>query len=323
MYNISLINKSFLAGEGLTIFGSAKDQNVILEHSCLSARCRSCVAKVLSGSTESLNTDFVLSEKERAEGYILTCNAIPKSDLILDVEDLSDYALSKSKIFPAKIQSIDYLTDEVVHLKLRMPPSVSFNYLSGQYVNIIRGNIKRSYSIANGSNELDYLEFFIKKYDHGTMSKYWFEEAKPNDLLRVEGPLGTFFLRDTLKKNIVFLATGTGIAPVNSILNSFDESIFDTKNVYLFWGEKKLDNLFLEFNQFERVEFLKVLSREKSENTYQGYVQDALLSSGIDLEDSQIYACGSNEMIKSARELLISLGLDSKEFYSDAFVISN
>lgn len=323
MFKVKLNNeKEFNCDPNSTIFQAAEASNLKLEHSCLNARCRSCVAKVLSGETENVHDENILSFEERNDGFVLTCNARPQSDLVLDIEDLTEYQIPKSRTIPAKIDSIEYLNSEVIKLMLRVPPKERINFLSGQYVNLIKGSIKRSYSIANSASESSNLEFLIKKYKGGEMSNYWFHQAKVNDLLRLEGPKGSFFLRKSTKKNLVFLATGTGIAPVKAILESLPSN-FD-KDVYVFWGGRYKEDLFLKLQLDSKVKLLPSLSREEQEFIgYKGYVQNALLDSKINLEDAQVYACGSNEMINSARNLLVNHGLRASDFFSDAFVITN
>ena len=202
MFEIKLKNdKTFTCDKDSTIFEAAKKNNIVLEHSCLSSRCRSCVVKVLSGKTINKEKEMVLSEEDKNANFVLSCNAKPLSNIELDIEDLGEIKLFEKKIIPSKISIIEKLTDNILKIVLRLPPNSNFNFNSGQYVNIIKGNINRSYSIANCSDHKNQLEFFIKNYEKGLMSEYFFKEAKINDLLRLEGPLGTFFLRDSSFKN--------------------------------------------------------------------------------------------------------------------------
>ena len=206
MFDIKLKNKkSFACDANTTIFEAAKKQGIILEHSCLTARCRSCIVKVLEGNTSDVLKELVLSDEEKRQKFVLTCNTKPTSDLLLDIEDLGDILLFEKKIVPSKIDTIEKITKDVIKVTLRFPPKTNFDFLSGQYVNLMRGNLKRSYSIANKSGNNSNLEFYIKKYNEGLMSKYWFDEAKQNDLLRMEGPLGSFFLRESKKRNIILV----------------------------------------------------------------------------------------------------------------------
>jgi len=328
MFNIILKNnKSFFCDSHTTIFDAAKKAGIVLDHSCLNARCSSCIVKVISGNTINKEEELVLTEEDKNNNFVLSCNAKPLSDIELDIEDLGEITLFEKKIIPSKINIIEKLTDDIFKIVLRIPPNSNFNFNSGQYVNIIKGNLTRSYSIANSSNHKNQLEFFIKKYTNGLMSEYFFKEAKINDLLRLEGPIGTFFLRDSSFKNIIFLATGTGIAPINSILEGLDKSHeqYQNKNLWVIVGARYQKDLFWEPNfKNLNIKYIPVLSRQDNDwNGEKGYVQDIVLKQQIDLENTQVYACGSNEMIKSAKELFFRNNLKENNFFSDAFVQTN
>lgn len=330
MYKVNLNNgKSFSCDAYSTIFEAAKSSGIILEHSCLTARCKSCAVQIVSGTTVDKLDDLVLSAQEKLNKWTLSCNSIPTSDLVLDIEDLNGIQIFEKKIIPVKIQSINKLNETVIEVNLRLPPNLNFRYNSGQYVNITRGQIKRSYSIANAYQENSLLTFIIKKYENGQMSNYWFNEAKESDLLRIEGPIGSFFLRESTAENIIFLATGTGIAPIRAILESInlDYQKYQNKKFWVYNGAR-YESDFLwnpsEIKRLTNLKYIPVLSREterwKGEN---GYVQDIILKDSIDLSNTQVYACGSNDMIESAKKTLVENGLNENLFFSDAFVQSN
>jgi CDP-4-dehydro-6-deoxyglucose reductase len=330
MFNINLKNgKSFNCDSDTTVFEAAKKNGIILEHSCLTARCRSCAVQVESGNSIDKFDDLVLSSEEKSSNWILTCNTMPTSDLVLDIEDLRDIKVFEKKIIPAKIQSINKLNNSVIEVSLRLPPNSNFGYNSGQYVNITKGTIKRSYSVANAYKESGVLTFLIKKYENGLMSNYWFDEAKENDLLRIEGPIGSFFLRETQAENIIFLATGTGVAPIKAILESIVESPkkLSNKKIWIFTGARNQNDIFWqpnELNEIPNLKYIPVLSRASEDwEGEKGYVQDVLIKQNILLENAQVYACGSNTMIESAKKLLIEKGLNKTNFFSDAFVATN
>lgn len=330
MFNIKLRNGiSFTCDSNTTIFEAAKNNGIILEHSCLNARCRSCAVQVELGTIIDKFDDLVLSTEEKLNNWILSCNAIPTSDLVLDIEDIGDIKVFDKKIIPAKIQAIHKLNDTVIEVSLRLPPNSNFGYNSGQYVNITKGTIKRSYSVANAYKESGVLTFLIKKYENGLMSNYWFDEAKENDLLRIEGPIGSFFLRETEAENIIFLVTGTGIAPIKAILESISDSPKKllNKRIWIFSGARNENDIFWQPNQLNvipNLKYIPVLSRaSKDWKGEKGYVQDVLIKQNIPLENAQVYACGSNTMIESAKKLLTEKGLNKKNFFSDAFVATN
>jgi CDP-4-dehydro-6-deoxyglucose reductase len=326
MFSINLKNDiHFLCAPEDTILSGAQKENIALDYSCKTGRCQSCKAKVIKGTSWATIDEIGLSEEEKSKGYILTCVRTATSDLTLDIEDLSEYSLEQVRTLPSKVDKITAISPNVIELQLRIPPNASLHYLSGQYINIIRGDYKRSYSIANRNSNTN-LVLFIKNYQGGKFSNYLFNEAKINDLLRIEGPIGTFFYRKTHKKNIIFLATGTGIAPVKAILEQMDENNIDLidKNIYLFFGGRTEEDLFWkpDFRNI-KVHFIPVLSRSNANWIGEkGYVQDRILTQKIDLTDSVLYACGSENMIKDSRVLLTANGLSEDAFYSDAFISS-
>ena len=330
MYQITLKNGvKFQCDSSTTIFEAAKNSGIILEHSCLKARCRSCAVQIETGATKDKLDEMVLSNEEKADKWILSCNAVPTSDIILDIEDLTGIQIFQKTIIPAKINSIEKINDTVIEVGLRLPPNSNFAYNSGQYVNISKGQIIRSYSIANSYNENRLITFFIKKFENGLMSNYWFKEAQVNDLLRIEGPLGSFFLRETKVENIIFLATGTGIAPIKAILEYIVSSKkrYSNKNLWLFIGARFDKDLFWSPNQLKEIlniNYIPVLSRGSIDwNGERGYVQDVVTKLNISLTNSQVYACGSSAMIESAKKTLIENGLNKNHFFSDAFVATS
>jgi CDP-4-dehydro-6-deoxyglucose reductase len=326
MFTINLKNNiHFSCAPENTILNGAHKENITLNYSCKTGRCQSCKAKVINGTSLVTADETGLSDEEKSKGYILTCIRTPTSDLTLEIEDLSEYSLEKVKTIPSKIDLISKISSNVIELQLRIPPNASFNYLSGQYINVIKGDYKRSYSIAK-TNSVSNIVLFIKNYEGGLFSNYLFNEAKVNDLLRIEGPIGTFFYRKTNKTNIVFLATGTGIAPVKAILELMEENNadFTGKNIYLFFGGRIEEDLFWkpDFKNI-KVHFIPVLSRSGEQwKGAKGYVQDAIILENINISDSVFYACGSENMIKDSREVVLEKGLSDDEFYSDAFISS-
>ncbi|MFN3998109.1 FAD-binding oxidoreductase [Algoriphagus sp.] len=322
MFKITLQDgKIFDCESNESIIAGAIRNGVFLDHSCLTGRCSSCKFRIISGQTVCDTEEIPLTESEKSEGYILSCIRRPISDIAIEAEDLSEYGLIKPKTVPAKINKITPLTEDIILVKLRFPPNQKPFFLEGQYLNVIKGSLKRSYSIANSNNAED-LELIIKNYQGGLMSKYWFEEAKINDLLRLEIPKGTFFLRQHSGKSaLVFLATGTGIAPIKSILENpkNQELIKQYQQVIVLWGMKYSKELFWSPSQ-ELVKFAPVLSRESLPKKY---VQNCLEELSIDWNHSVVYACGSDDMIQESKRKSIQLGLKPNHFYSDAFVASN
>lgn len=320
-------NKTFFCSNGQTIFEAGKSNGIFLEHSCLAARCRSCKAKLLMGSVKGIHEENVLTHEEKQHGFILTCNSIPSEDVMLDIVDLDASKMFFPKTIPSKVTTIQKLNDHVIELTLRIPPNSGFQFNPGQYVNLTINGIKRSYSIASNDASNNQVMFYIKQYPQGLMSNYFFNVAKANDMLRMEGPLGTFYYKETNKKNIIFLATGTGAAPIKSMLDDFETSPYKIENreIWFFWGAREKTDFFWDPNYKNfKLNYVPVLSRNVNDwHGDFGYVQDVVLKKEINLADADVYACGSETMINSSLNLLENNGLNSAHFYSDAFVMSN
>lgn len=318
---------SFSQIEGGSILTSSEEAGYCFPYSCRNGRCSSCKCRIIQGDTECFGEEIGLSQDQKSAGWILGCLRSAKSDIVIDVGDLSKDALFPIKTLPCKIDSISFLAEDVLRVILRFPPASKIEYYPGQYIDVIGSSgAKRSYSIANAPDASNRLELHIKKVLDGVMSEYWFNSAKEGDLLRVRGALGTFFLRDIANKNLIFLATGTGIAPVKAMLESLNEmsSCDQPKSVLLYWGGRISSDLYHKFSDFNfSFRFEPVLSRPLSNWSGNiGYVQNVLLSESLDIINAEVYACGSNNMIQSAHELLVKAGLPEKSFHSDAFVSS-
>ena len=232
-----------------------------------------------------------------------------------------------TKTLPCRISSIDQLANDVVRVVLRLPPTADFSSIPGQYIDVIGpGGVRRSYSMANANTADKTLELHIRAVDGGVMSDYWFKQAKVNDLLRFNGPLGTFFLRSLKQIHLVFLATGTGIAPVKAMLESLTHIAPEQapQSVTVFWGGRTPKDFYFDPQAIPAGHrFVPVLSRAAEGWTgLSGYVQNALLATKPDLARTVVYACGSNAMIRSAKSSLLAAGLPDIRFFADAFVPS-
>ncbi|WP_244654875.1 FAD-binding oxidoreductase [Sphingomonas sp. CFBP 13733] len=319
--------RTFLADAAVSILDAARSEGVTLEYSCRTGRCGICKASLMSGRTETLRPEEGLSEVELRDNIILTCCRAAVEDIVLDIEPLDRLVGFEIKTMPSRIVSIDRLAQDIVKVVLKTPPASPMRFLPGQYVDVIVDGARRSYSLANAPREDGLLELIVKRYTGGHLSRFWFERAKPNDLIRIEGPFGTFFLRDEGPTNIVFLATGTGIAPVKALLEELaaDPMRAARHRLSVFWGNREAENFCWDPAGLGLdVGFHHLLSGDQPDWIgRRGYVQQSAVKDGIDPDDTVVYACGSSAMIASARGTMLALGLPAKCFFSDAFVKSN
>ena len=323
--NITLNNKICVENkDNESIFDSLRNNGYILNHSCLSARCRSCISNLNSGSISKIKSDNILNDDDLKNNLILACNSVPNTDIEITCNYTLEENLHKEQILPAKIMSIEKYSENYLRVDLRLPPGRSLSYNPGQYVNINLGSIERSYSIANVYLKDNFLSFFIKNYQDGEMSSYFFNKAKIDDLVRIKGPYGTFFLKEDSKK-IIFLATGTGIAPIKSIIENMDFNKINFNEIYLFWGMRNEKDFFWDLTERlnSKINYYKVLSKPKEKNyPYTGYVQNIALKIIKDFSIYDVYACGSNMMINESLNLFKKNMLSDERFFSDAFVES-
>ncbi len=298
------------------VLDDALSQSVPLEHSCKTGDCGMCSAEVISGQVQNEHGHIV------EQGCILTCQSKAMSDLVLNANYYPQLAGIKTQTVPCKVSKIRYVTDDIVILNYRLPPTASFEYLSGQYVDLSFNNVKRSYSIANACRTSKEIELHIRKVPEGQMSELLFGSVAENQLMRLEGPKGTFFVREG-SKPLVFLATGTGIAPVKAMVESLIESN-DSRAIHIYWGMQYKSEIYCEelihySKEYEHIHFTPVLSREINIQSKHGYVQNAVLDDFKSLSELDVYVCGSTKMIEQAKALFIENGLSSENFHSDAF----
>jgi CDP-4-dehydro-6-deoxyglucose reductase len=319
--------KALSQSAGQTLLDAAAKSGIGLPYSCKTGRCSTCKCKVLSGQSVAKVDELGLTSEEKAQGFILSCVRSALTDMLIEVEDLGDLVIPEIKTLPTRISSLKRLAPDVLSVKLRFPPNTPFTFLAGQYIDVIGpGGIRRSYSVANAPASDNQLQLHIRAVQSGAMSQYWFDQAKVNDLLRIHGPLGSFFTRPLTGLHLVFLATGTGIAPVKAMLEQLATTPLDNQplSVTVYWGGRETQDLYADPNQWHpALRYVPVLSRAPDDWTgARGHVQHSLLSEKPDLTKTVVYACGSDAMIQSAKSELTQAGLPDKRFYSDAFVPS-
>jgi CDP-4-dehydro-6-deoxyglucose reductase len=323
----------FDALPGTSMLDAALAAGIVLEHSCRTGRCGSCKARMVRGTAAHLRPPQSLTDAEVGQGWVLTCTDEATSDVELDLEDLGALVGIATRVTPARIDALERLADDVVRVTLRLPPKSPIRFLPGQYIDVTNpAGTRRSYSIASAATDPGKVELHIRRVDGGELSAYWFGQAKPNELLRFNGPLGTFFLRPVAGVDLVFLATGTGIAPIVSMLHQLAAlaPAERPRSVSLYWGGRHREDHYLDPSPLlDGLRYVPVLSRgDTGWHGARGHVQDVLVhevAHGLApaLAGSAVYACGSDAMIHGARRLLADNGLPPRAFHSDAFVSSN
>jgi len=317
--------------ENETILEAALKHGYILPYSCRDGVCGVCKGKIVEGRVDyGKHLSSTLTELEKEAGMALFCCAMPQADLVLECREVSAVGDIPVKTLPCRVQQMDKLADDVMVLQLKLPTNERLQFLAGQYIDILLKDQKpRSFSLANAPHNDDFLELHIRNIAGGVFTSHVFNEMKERDILRFKGPLGTFFLREDSDKPIIFIASGTGFAPVKAIIEHALH-IGLQRPMYFYWGARKLADLYMleKARKWESkgIKFIPVLSEPLPADKWQGrtgLVHQAVLDDFSDLSGFEVYACGVPAMVDAARrDFTAQRGLPNDAFFSDMFTFA-
>lgn len=318
----------FNALDGETLLAAALDAGFSLPYGCRNGACGACKGKVLSGQVNHGEAQpHALSDEDKAAGLTLFCCATARSDLAIEVKEVGAAKDIPIKTLPCRIESMQLLSHDVMQLKLKLPSNERLQFLPGQYLDfLLKDGARRSFSVANVPEADELLELHIRHVPGGQFTEHVFKTMKVKDIMRISGPYGSFFLRES-DKPAIFVAGGTGFAPIKSILaHAFHAH--STRQMVLYWGARQLrdlyePNLVAEWQQDQaNFSFIPVLSEPAAEDQWPGrtgFVHAAVLADFADLSGYEVYACGAPPMIDAARRDFKARGLPDDAFFSDSF----
>jgi len=314
-----------------TILSAAMRQGVGLPYGCKDGACGSCKCKMIEGRViHGVHQDKALNAAEEAAGFILTCCATPQTDVVIEARTVvgaGDFPILK---IPSRVSALTKVAPDVVVLKLQLPANNTFGYRAGQYVEfILRDNSRRSYSMATAPQAVNSeIELHIRHMPGGKFTDHVFGALKEKDILRVEGPFGTFFLREDSDKPIVLLASGTGFAPIKAIIEQLRAKGINRPAV-LYWGARTKADLYLNdwaeqaAAEMPNLRYVPVLSDATPADNWSGrtgFVHQAVMADLPDLSGHEVYACGAPIMVESAqRDFTARCGLPADAFFADSF----
>jgi len=323
---------TFSVAEGETVLEAALRQGIGLPYGCRNGACGACKGMLRAG--ELAYGDYqerALHPQEMAAGKALTCCTRPLTDIVFEVRELAGAKDLAIRTMPARVEKVEKPADDVAILYLKLPAGERLQFLAGQYVDILlKDGKRRSFSMANAPHDDQFLQLHVRKSPGGAFSRLVFEEMKERAILRFEGPLGTFYLREDGGKPILFVAGGTGFAPIKAIIeHAFEIGIAGP--MVLYWGARSRKDLYMPDLPVAWQEahpdftYIPVLSDPLPGDAWQGrtgLVHQAVLDDFPDLSGYQVYACGAPAMTDVARATFVERGLPGDEFYCDAFTPS-
>ena len=324
-------DRCFDVQSGETVLAAALRNGHALAHSCRSGMCGTCKARVLDGAIDAGDYQpAALSAAEREQGYALLCQARALSALTLECAASSAADGIPVRKLVGRVQDLQRLADDVMRIRLKLPAKAPLTFLAGQYITIvINPAIRRSVSLATSPAHPELVELHLRNYG-GPLSNHVFSTMKENDLVRLEGPLGTFFVRAESAKPIIFVASGTGFAPIKAMIEH-ELQKQSGRSMTLYWGGRRprdlyLDDLVRKWGGEHGVAYVPVVSEPLPEDRWEGrtgFVHRAVIEDHPDLSGHQVYACGAPVVVQSARNDFTALcGLPADEFYADMFVPS-
>ena len=320
----------FPAEDDESVLQAALNAGLVLPYGCRDGACGSCKGKLIEGSIDyGEYSDKALSAEEKANGHALFCQAKLLSDIVIEAREVRKAGDIQIKKLPARVAALERVADDVIVLRLKLPASERLMFLAGQYLDILmKDGSRRSFSMGNAPHDDEFVELHIRHVPGGAFTDHVFGKLKERDMLRFESPFGTFFLREESDKPIVFVASGTGFAPIKSILETALKKGI-TRPMTLYWGARRPKDLYMNdlpqgwAAAHPHFRYVPVISEALPEDNWQGrtgFVHHAVMADFPDLSGYQVYACGVPIMVDSAkRDFIAKCGLPENEFFADSF----
>jgi len=317
--------RAFEVQEGESVLTAALRQDLVLPYGCRNGACGSCKGRIVEGRVDyGVYQKKALTEEEKALGKALFCQARPLGDLVIEARVIDGAKGIQVKVLPCRVQRMERLADDVIVLYLKLPANERLQFLAGQYLEfLLRDGSRRSFSMGNAPHDDELIQLHVRHVPGGQFTDHVFGKMKERDILRFEGPLGTFFLREDSQKPIVFVASGTGFAPIKSIIeHALHKGI--ARPMVLYWGGRRPKDLYMDALAKQwPIKYVPVISDALPEDQWTGrtgFVHRAVMEDFPDLSARQVYACGVPVMVDAARrDFIQQCRLPEEEFYADSF----
>ena len=312
-----------------TVLDAALRQGIILPYGCRHGNCGSCMGDIITGSVDYLRgLPPALNAEDANRNKALFCQASPNSDLTIKVREVDAARDIEVRTLPCRVDRLEHLAHDVIRIYLKIPESERLQFLAGQYIDVLlKDHAPRAFSIANAPHDDDFIELHIRNVSGCYFSEQVFNQLQEKAMLRINGPLGTFFLRDNSDRPAILIGGGTGFAPLKGILEHAFHSAVD-KPLHLFWGVRAKRDLYLKSlpeqwqQSHNNFHYTPVLSEPLATDNWQGdtgYVSDSVVRKYPDLSEYDVYMSGPPVMVEAGHNLFLKHGLDEGRFFSDAF----
>ena len=320
----------FQAQDGESVLQAALNAGLVIPYGCRDGACGSCKGKLIEGRIDyGRYSEKALPATEREQGFALFCQAKPLSDVMIEAREVRKAGDIQVRKLPARVQKLERAGSDAMILFLKLPANERLMFLPGQYIDILlKDGSRRSFSMANAPHDDEFVQLHVRHVPGGSFTDHVFKTMKERDILRLEGPFGTFFLREESAKPIVFVASGTGFAPIKAVIEAaFKKGV--SRPMTLYWGARRPKDLYLNglaerwVAEHPGFKYVPVISDALPEDIWRGrtgFVHRAVMEDQPDLSGHQVYACGVPIMVDSARrDFAQKCRLLENEFFADSF----
>jgi len=318
--------KRFDVAADETVLDAARRAGLALPYSCLSGVCGSCKATLIAGDYHyPRNPPSALNAAEVARHQVLLCQAVPRSDVVIAAREVASVADMPRRVLTLKLTGKTLLAPDVMRLVLQPARGEAFNRLPGQYLDVLlpQGR-RRAFSIANAPHTGTAIELHVRHVAGGDFTQRVFSDLAVGATLRVEGPLGTFVPREDSERPMIFVAGGTGFAPIKALIEHFLH-LGTRRAIHLYWGARTPAELYLcelprQWSANGLLTFMPVISdAETAAAERTGFVHEAVLEDHADLSAFDVYMSGPPALIDAGRRSFVNAGLAEDRLYYDSF----
>lgn len=309
---------------GATILSSALDAGVSYPFGCQSGNCGACKSHLLTGEvTMAGYSEFALSDEERERGLILACRAVPRQDSEVAWLEEDDLIVHPRRRLDCEVVGLDDATHDIKRIRLKIVSGGPFDFSAGQFASVtFEGCPPRDYSMANVPGD-PLLEFHVRTTG-GATSTHVAEKLEVGDPVRVEGPFGPSYLRETHRGPIIAVAGGSGMAPIKSVVERALQQALP-QHIYFYFGVRSERDLYLH-DHFARLaaahknlHFIPVLSEGDSQERRRGLLHEAIAEDFDEFDGCKAYLAGPPVMVEAATKLFEQRGMRRVDIHADAF----
>ncbi len=321
----------FISDKSETLLESALRSGLAVDYGCNNGKCGKCKSKVLSGKVEQVShQDYVFTESEKAQGYILTCSNRAITDVTLETEEAVSADDIPLQSISAKVKKIQSINEHAIIMSVRPPRSQRLRFLAGQYIELSlpekitakEAPITATYSIASCPCEPSNLEFHIPLHNNSLFGQTLLEKVKTSDSINLLGPYGSFVLDEDSPNSLIFVAWDTGFAPIKSLIEHA-MSLENADTIHLYWMSRKVEDHYMENlcrawnDALDNFTYTPIVLEPKTDVVAESLIKH-LHSEHKHLQNFDLYIAAPGHLNHLLKPLLLANGVKSENMHFES-----